>query len=251
MLRARLAWASSRFKCFVPASFAGPQNLRWLSTEATATEPAESAIVPAAARQSKKEKPPWYDDPAMWKSNAKKKQLTDKKERIKISPRKLGLIVRPIRGLNLDEALIQMRLSTKKKSVHVRQLLWKMRETCINEHNMDPSRLVLTEIFANKAQYLKRINFHAKGQHGIRFKYYAHLFATITEVPPVEGEVRVGKHYIYGRKISTIKDSLERMEKVRAYEKEQQENEPPRKYTWGKHDRKFKWLKIDPERDEI
>lgn len=189
-------------------------------------------------RKKKEERPPWYDDPNMWKSQAKKKMLKDKLERVKISPRKLDLIVKPIRGLNLEEALIQMRLSTKKKSMYVRQLLWKMREECINTHNMDPNRLVLSEIYVTKAQFLKRINFHAKGQHGIRFRYYAHLFATITEVPPVEWETRVGKHYKYGRKISTIQESMERMEKVRAQEAEEKANST-RKYTWGKPAKKF------------
>lgn len=131
-----------------------------------------------------------------------------------------------------------MRLSTKPKSMYVRQLLWKMREEAINKYNMDPSRLVLSSIYSNKSQFAKRINYHAKGQHGIRFRYYANLFATITEVPPVEGEVRVGKHYQYGRKISTIKESLERMERIREQEAKEKEESPPRKYTWGMPDKR-------------
>jgi ribosomal protein L22 len=216
---------------------------RYLSTESATEGDATSMVVSDGSRRKQSTKPPWYDDPNQWKSKASKKEISDKTLKIKISPRKLALIIDPIRGLSVDEVLIQMRLSTKKKSMYVRQLVWKLREDAINKYNMDPSRLVLTGIFSNKAQYGKRINFHAKGQMGIRFKYYANLFATITEVPPVEGEVRVGKHYLYGRTHSTIKATLEKMEKVREQEAKEKEEAPPRKYTWGLPDKRMPYVK--------
>jgi len=201
---------------------------RSLSTESASAGNDSTLVVSQGRRKAHQ---PWYDDPNQWKSKASKKEISDKKLRIKMSPRKLALMVEPIRGLSVDEALIQMRLSIKNKAMYVRQLLWKLREDAINKHNMDPSRLVLSTIYANKAQYGKRINFHAKGRHGVRFRYYANLFVTISESAPVEGEVRVGKHYPYGRKHSTIKATLEKMEKFK--EQEAEAAATPRKYTWG------------------
>lgn len=155
-----------------------------------------------------------------WKSMATREFATAQHRNIQISPRKLQEIIRPIRRLSCDEAMIQMRLSSKKKAVFVENCIRNACVHAVNNYNMDRSRLVIDEINATKGRYLKRINFHARGRTGIRTRYYAHLKVRVREEPPHPDEVKLGA---YGRRHTTIKNTLAQMEKFKEFKEKEKE----------------------------
>jgi ribosomal protein L22 len=152
-----------------------------------------------------------------WVSLATKDSATSQHRNFQISPRKLRDIIRPLRGLSAEEAMIQMKLSPKGKAHYVMRCIKSACTHAVNNYNMDKSRLVIHTINATKGRYLKRISYHAKGRSGIRFRYYSHLKVAVREQPPTPGEKKLGRH---GRSHRKIENTLQKMQLFRAWRSE-------------------------------
>jgi len=163
--------------------------------------------------QSKLALIPQTEEPGGWKRKSRKQIATGKHEMIRISPRKLNEILRPIRGLSVEEALIQLKFHPRRKAIYVYNCLENTRKHAVNQFNMDYTRLVVSHLNATKGKFLKRIKYHARGRFGIMFRYYAHLTVAIKEQAPEDGETRLG---IYGRSHSTILRTKQFIEAKRA-----------------------------------
>lgn len=161
--------------------------------------PSEVAVADSEAVESK----------APWTSQAIRDEAMARHRHIKMSPRKLNDICRPIRGLSVEEALIQTHLNIKPKSIFVENAIKNARNNAVNNFNMDPNRLYISEILVGKGKYLKRIRRHAKRRFGIMSRYFAHLTVKVREQPYREGEVRIGRR---GPKITTRQALLEENE---------------------------------------
>lgn len=148
--------------------------------------------------------------PQPWVSHARRTEATAKRDHVRMSPRKLQEILRPIRGLAVEEALIQLKLHRKKGARFVYHAVKSAQSAAVHNFNMDPSRLVVSHLNGTKARYIKKVKYHARGRMGVLHQAFAHLRCRVQEVPPVAGEDRLGK---FGR---THADLLRRKPMLKA-----------------------------------
>ena len=92
-----------------------------------------------------------------------------------ISPRKLNDFVKVIRGMSIQDAIIQCQVSVKKAARMCEDAIVECRKKAIEDNGADPDRLKVEEMWVGKGQYLKRSRFHARGRTGVMFKYRSHL----------------------------------------------------------------------------
>lgn len=110
---------------------------------------------------------------------------------VAISPRKLNDFVRILRGLSLEDALIQCQAHHKKSAGICAKVLKSAAANAVNNHGLDGGKLAVEEVWVGKGQYYKRVSMHAKGRSGIRHKYHSHLTIVLKEVEGLRRRTRV------------------------------------------------------------
>eukprot|EP00823_Brevimastigomonas_motovehiculus_P005088 TRINITY_DN3550_c0_g2_i2.p1 TRINITY_DN3550_c0_g2~~TRINITY_DN3550_c0_g2_i2.p1 ORF type:complete len:301 (+),score=86.90 TRINITY_DN3550_c0_g2_i2:27-929(+) len=148
---------------------------------------------------------------SQWVSKARRTWSIARRLNLNISPRKLLEICIPLRKMNIDEALIQLELSRHQKASFVASVLRQARTHGVNNFNMDPTRMLIDRIEIGRGSHKKTINYRAKGRVDFIVRYRSHLLILLREVPPVTGEVRLGK---FGRKIDSVQRALTRLEEL-------------------------------------
>ncbi len=103
---------------------------------------------------------------------------------LRISPRKVRLLVDLIRGEKVGRALNQLSLSRKDAAIPVKKLLESSMANAIHNHKVDPETLVVHSAFVNEGKTLYRFMPRAMGRATPLRKRTAHV--TIT----VEGDVK-------------------------------------------------------------
>ncbi|KAI7841487.1 hypothetical protein COHA_004880 [Chlorella ohadii] len=98
-----------------------------------------------------------------------------------ISPQKLNDFAKVVRGLHIEDALIQCEISPKKSAGLVRKVLLSARANATNNLGLDESRLRVVEAWVGKGQHLKRISMHGRGRSGRRLRYRSHLTVVLRE----------------------------------------------------------------------
>ncbi|MDR0978622.1 MAG: 50S ribosomal protein L22 [Lachnospiraceae bacterium] len=81
----------------------------------------------------------------------------------RISARKVKIVADLIRGKKADEALAIVKYTPKASSEIVEKLLKSAIANAENNHNMDRTKLVISQIYANQGPTLRRIRPAAKG----------------------------------------------------------------------------------------
>ena len=101
---------------------------------------------------------------------------------VRISSRKVRIVINLIRGKKVDEALAILRFTPKSASPVVEKLL--NSATANAEHNMGLSRdtLYVAEIFANQGPSLKRFMPRAKGSASPILKRTSHITVILDEI---------------------------------------------------------------------
>jgi ribosomal protein L22 len=165
----------------------------------------------------------FLDPPPMFVSRAVQEVSSAAHFSIKIPPQKLNDICRRVRGLHVDEALVQLRFAQKRKAVFVANAIRHAAMNGIRQYQMDRSRLFVAQAWVGKGQYLKRPDFKARAKFAMKVRYYSHVFIELREqksdpsvIPvyqPPHGspfkqglEVRVGR---FGRRTPTIQKTLQ------------------------------------------
>lgn len=133
-------------------------------------------------------------------SRALRTKATAKYKNIPLAPRKLEYLCRFIRGMNVREAVIQLRLSSKRKTYFLRRGIRTLTNTAMNTYNMNKDRLVVSGVSVTRGSFQRRVEYRARGRANLRMKRKSHLFITLTEQPFHKGEIRIGR---YGRTIDT------------------------------------------------
>lgn len=100
---------------------------------------------------------------------------------LSISPRKLNDFAKVVRGLAVQDALIQCSVSPKKSAKIVEKTLLSAKANAVNSHGMEPERLRVVEAWVGKGQHLKRISMHGRGRSGQRLRYRSHLTVVLRE----------------------------------------------------------------------
>ncbi len=117
---------------------------------------------------------------------ATKRRLADNEARafaksIKISPQKLNLVAGLIRGLDVEQALIQLAFSKKAVSKDVRKILLSAVANAENNHDLDVDSLYISEVLVGKGLVMKRFRCRARGR-GVRIlKPFSNISITVRE----------------------------------------------------------------------
>ena len=105
---------------------------------------------------------------------------------LRISPQKLNLVARSIRGLSAEAALAELQFSNKRIAKDVKKVLQAAIANAENNHYLDVDRLVVKEAFVGKAFVMKRWRPRARGRIGKLLKPWANLKIVVCEVEETE-----------------------------------------------------------------
>ncbi|MCR1898663.1 50S ribosomal protein L22 [Irregularibacter muris] len=100
---------------------------------------------------------------------------------IRISPRKVKIVIDLIRGKNLGEALNILSLTPKAASEPVAKLLRSAAANAENNYDMNVDSLYVAEIQANQGPTLKRFRARAQGRGTQILKRTSHISVVLKE----------------------------------------------------------------------
>ncbi|KAF3782643.1 50S ribosomal protein L22 [Nymphaea thermarum] len=105
---------------------------------------------------------------------------------IKQSPKKVNLVAALVRGMRVEDALLQLQVTVKRASKTVYKVIHSARANATHNHGLDPDRLLVAEAFVGKGFYKKRISYHSKMRHGIKVRPECRLTVVVREISPEE-----------------------------------------------------------------
>ncbi|VFQ88888.1 unnamed protein product [Cuscuta campestris] len=111
---------------------------------------------------------------------------------IKQSPKKVNLVAALVRGMRVEDALLQLQVTVKRAAKTVYQVIHSARANATHNHGLDPARLLVAEAFVGKGLYLKRVSYHAKGRSGVMERPRCRLTVVVREITPDE-EAEIAK----------------------------------------------------------
>jgi len=103
---------------------------------------------------------------------------------VRISPRKVKLVVDMIRGRKVEEALTILKFSPTTAARAVSKVVKSASANAENNYQMMPSELRIVEIFADEGHTLKRFRPQARGRVSPILKRSTHISVFVSE----EGE---------------------------------------------------------------
>ena len=99
----------------------------------------------------------------------------------RISSRKVKIVIDLIRGKKADEALAILKYTNKAAAPMVEKLLKSAMANAVNNHDMDETKLYVSEIYANQGPTMKRIMPRAKGSANRIRKRTSHIVVVLKE----------------------------------------------------------------------
>lgn len=114
------------------------------------------------------------------------RQLADDEARavsrfIRISPQKLNLMAKSIRGKSADAALAELTFSKRRVSNDVKKTLESAIANAENNHQLDVDRLFVKEASVGKTLVMKRFRARARGRVGRIQKPFSNLTVVVKE----------------------------------------------------------------------
>ena len=103
-------------------------------------------------------------------------------KKMRISPRKLGLVADLIRGTKVSYAFKQLSFSKKRIAHSVQKCLQSAVSNAEHNYGYDIDRLVVSEVTVGKSLVLKRVKFRARGRANRINKFFSNLYITVKEV---------------------------------------------------------------------
>lgn len=100
---------------------------------------------------------------------------------VRISSRKVKLVIDLVRGKTLGEAIAILRLTPKAASPVVEKLIKSAAANAEHNYNMDVEKLYVKEIFVGEGPTLKRIRPRAQGRATQILKRTSHITAVVAE----------------------------------------------------------------------
>ncbi|KAM7265585.1 hypothetical protein ACFE04_003268 [Oxalis oulophora] len=102
------------------------------------------------------------------------------------SPKKVNLVAALVRGMRVEDALMQLQVTVKRASKTVYQVIHSARANATHNHGLDPERLLVSEAFVGKGFFQKRISYHSKMRHGMKIRPECRLTIVVREITPEE-----------------------------------------------------------------
>ena len=99
----------------------------------------------------------------------------------RISSRKVKIVIDLIRGKNVKEALSILKYTNKAASPIVEKLVKSAAANATNNHDMDETKLYISEIYANQGPTMKRIMPRAQGRANRIRKRTSHITVVLKE----------------------------------------------------------------------
>ncbi|MBM3573931.1 MAG: 50S ribosomal protein L22 [Alphaproteobacteria bacterium] len=100
---------------------------------------------------------------------------------IRVSPRKLGLVVGLIRGRKADDALAELTFSRRRIAKEVKKALQSAIANAENNHQLDVDRLIVKEASVGKSFIMKRFHARGRGRAARVTKSFSHLTIVVGE----------------------------------------------------------------------
>ncbi|XP_056302953.1 39S ribosomal protein L22, mitochondrial [Danio aesculapii] len=140
-------------------------------------------------------------------------EICHSRRQIKYSKDKMWYLAKLIRGMTIDQALVQLEFNDKKGAKIIREVLLEAQDMAVRNHNVEyKSNLYIAESYSGKGKYLKRIRYHGRGMFGIMDKVHCHYFVKLVEGVPPQVQTKTGfdqaKEYVEQLKNRTIIYSL-------------------------------------------
>jgi large subunit ribosomal protein L22 len=102
-------------------------------------------------------------------------------KKIRVSPRKISLVVQAIRGKRVGQALNFLRFSQKRIALEVEKTLRSAIANAENNHGLDVDALYVKEALVGKSMTLKRFHARAKGRGASIMKRFSNLSIIVAE----------------------------------------------------------------------
>ena len=101
--------------------------------------------------------------------------------RLRVSPRKLGLVVDTIRGAKVSDAMVQLSFSPKRIAQDVKKCLQSAIANAENNFGLDIDNLFVSQVSVGKALVMKRFKARARGRGDRIIKPFSNLYITVSE----------------------------------------------------------------------
>jgi large subunit ribosomal protein L22 len=118
-------------------------------------------------------------------------QVSAKLNNLKISPRKVRLVVDVIRGMKVGKALDQLRFINKKSTHPIDKLLKSALANAENNFELNKDNLFVKEIRVDEGMTMKRSMPRARGRATVIRKRVSHVMITLGEL--IDGGEKKGK----------------------------------------------------------
>ena len=126
---------------------------------------------------------------------------------VKVSPKKLNIIISPIRGLNVEKALNYLSFSQKRISYQIKKALQSAIANAENNHQLDVDKLYVHEASVGKGLVMKRFRPRAKGRGARILKHFSNLTIKLKE--QIETQKKEEKKSIKKDQKKDLKDEKE------------------------------------------
>ena len=100
---------------------------------------------------------------------------------LRISPQKLNLVARTIRGKEANAALADLTLSRRRIAKDVKKVLQSAVANAENNHQLDVDRLYVAEATVGKSLVMRRFRTKARGRMGRILKRFSRLTIVVRE----------------------------------------------------------------------
>ena len=100
---------------------------------------------------------------------------------LRVSPQKLNLIARSIRGMSVEKALAQLSFSQRRSAGAVRKVLQSAVANAENNHALDVDHLVVAEATVGQGLVMKRWRARARGRIARVIKPFSNLTVVVRE----------------------------------------------------------------------
>jgi len=159
-----------------------------------------------------------------------------KMKNLRIAPRKTKLVADLVRGLDTEEALIQLDHCPKKTATYIKKLILSAMANGENNFGIDKKNMYISEIFVGAGPVLKRWMPKAFGRAGRILKRTSQITVVISE--KIEGEGRKSPEQLE-------KERKARLEEKKKLEKEARKNQEQTEKEENKEKKKKPSLKSD------
>ena len=100
---------------------------------------------------------------------------------LRVSPRKLNLVAKMIRGVRVEKAMDSLAFSQKRIALDVKKALMSAIANAENNHGLDIDNLYVSEATVGKALVMKRLDIRGRSKAGRITKPFSNLRIIVSE----------------------------------------------------------------------